>query len=512
MATVSGYAATSPGAACAATGDVVNDRAAVALAALLPSGAAWSRDPDSNLAKTTLGLSREFSRLRRRAQRLLSELDPLKARELLADLEHDYGLEAGSLTLAQRRQALRLKMLGSVGQTQDAYRAIAAAAGAPDVTFSGYEVATCVSRCTAPLYDWRWRSAWLTRLPVDTDAATRDAVRDAFLAARQRHAYPLFETAGSAGYGSLASVSGHGSFGSVRAVAYGAGDFVAVGDRGFIAVSSDGGLTWEDRSLAYSGRDLTGVAYCAGAGTWVAVGRAFAAYSSDRGVGWTQVSLADQIGTRSLNAIVAHDNVVVAVGEEWYGVRSSDGGKTWAAILPSGESYPYHFLTATWDATRSLFIVSDSTSFVFSSPDGQNWTSLGAYFEGSDACDLFADHAGKLVMVSTAALYEADYNPEGLSWTYRNPFPEMEGYIRASSTGLGGDGAETQVVLTSRGELAWSNDDRATWQVLTRPTPPQLYFSEGRCLANGDGIWIAFVHDTSFNLNYCLRAVVTARA
>jgi hypothetical protein len=57
--------------------------------------------------------------------------------------------------------------------------------------------------------------------------------------------------------------------GNLNAVEYANGRFVAVGDGGKVAVSSDGGLSWASVSSGVTA-DLRGVAY--GGGYWVAVG------------------------------------------------------------------------------------------------------------------------------------------------------------------------------------------------------------------------------------------------
>ncbi len=108
--------------------------------------------------------------------------------------------------------------------------------------------------------------------------------------------------------------------GNLRAVAYGnlnlsvdnggvvgINTFVAVGDAGVAAVSTDNGLTWTARPVA-PGSPLTGVAYTT---RFVAVSAGGAAYTSSRGDTWS-----GPIGTGAANlrAVTAGANGFVAVG------------------------------------------------------------------------------------------------------------------------------------------------------------------------------------------------------
>lgn len=52
------------------------------LQALLPIGAAWSRDPDAEITKALTGMAQEFTRVDGRGEALLSEFNPATAVEL----------------------------------------------------------------------------------------------------------------------------------------------------------------------------------------------------------------------------------------------------------------------------------------------------------------------------------------------------------------------------------------------------------------------------------------------
>jgi uncharacterized protein YmfQ (DUF2313 family) len=110
------------------------DDYADALAALLPEGSAWPREPDATLMKTVRGLAEIFGYVDGRFMDLLErEADPRFTIEMLADWERAAGLPdpciAEPLTIPDRQRALveRLTALGR--QDRDYFIGIAAAIG-----------------------------------------------------------------------------------------------------------------------------------------------------------------------------------------------------------------------------------------------------------------------------------------------------------------------------------------------------------------------------------------------
>lgn len=85
------------------------------LQALMPPGAAWTREPDANLTRLLAAIAEEFARVDKRAEELLTESDPYTTSELLPDWERVFDLPnlclyAVSQTVSQRRLALVAKM------------------------------------------------------------------------------------------------------------------------------------------------------------------------------------------------------------------------------------------------------------------------------------------------------------------------------------------------------------------------------------------------------------------
>jgi uncharacterized protein YmfQ (DUF2313 family) len=110
-----------PQAACGFTPDDMTQ----VLADLLPPGAVWPRQPDTDLMKTMAGLAVEFARLLARDCDLLTESYPGTATETITDWERICGLPdecTGPLeTLQERRQAVLAKLSSRGGQSRQYY-------------------------------------------------------------------------------------------------------------------------------------------------------------------------------------------------------------------------------------------------------------------------------------------------------------------------------------------------------------------------------------------------------
>lgn len=126
---------------------------AEAFASLLPSGAAWPRNPDSVLQTVVAGLSDIWgNQIEALAALLLTqESDPRATTVLLPDWERAWGLPdpcvAEPLTISNRQQALVAKMTLLGGQSRAFFIAAAAAIGYT-ISIREYSPFMCgVSRC-----------------------------------------------------------------------------------------------------------------------------------------------------------------------------------------------------------------------------------------------------------------------------------------------------------------------------------------------------------------------------
>ena len=472
MTTVNGYALTGTSPECSAVSDVIDGKALESLAGLMPQGKAWPRDLDAEETRLVLALSHEYSRVRRRGRRLLEELDPRTTFELLTDWERVYGITpASGATIASRRQALWAKMLRRMGQTKAHYTALAASVGANDVEFSGYPIATCASACTASLYDWHWRSAWLTTV---YGAVDHSALESAFLAARQLHTYPLFTYADLMSW-FAASVAG--SY-AISKIAYGGGKFVGVGGAGSIVVINNGVVS---RPSSGTTEDLNDVAYCATTGTWIACGGTTVVRSANGGSTWVATDLSETFNGWLL-AIGANSTTWAAIGESGAGVASNNDGASWGNIdLECQDVYAVAGTSAGFLALSYDGLCRYSTNLT-------SWSSVDTGLD--DGLDLAIDVATGHVMAigSQGVAYSAN---TGAAWTPWS-IPDDSTFLRYCCHN---DDGSWSVVDRDSGAF-YVTDDGETWETLVDEDHPSVDVFWA-CVAQHDDAWVVPITDDS---------------
>lgn len=133
------------------------------LAALLPTGLAWPREPDSTLQRLLAGWAESFARLDARAQELVAESDPRTALALLPDWARVAGVpdacvEGTPATSALRAQLLR--RLTQINSQTPAYFVDLAAAFGFAITITEFTPTTVEDDVDAPIAGEPWAYAW----------------------------------------------------------------------------------------------------------------------------------------------------------------------------------------------------------------------------------------------------------------------------------------------------------------------------------------------------------------
>ncbi len=150
------------------------DDYAAQLLALLPTGAAWSKDHEAGLGDLFTGMSGEMARLDSRAQALFDEADPRTAFEMIADWERVLGLPdpctAAATTLSARQVIAWRKLAFQAGQTPAFYVALAASLGI-DIEVHEFDPAVDVydGSLTALIAGGRYRFVWRVHVLTQTD-------------------------------------------------------------------------------------------------------------------------------------------------------------------------------------------------------------------------------------------------------------------------------------------------------------------------------------------------------
>ena len=142
------------------------------LQALLPTGAAWPRDPDAQLTKLVAGLAEEFARVDVRALRLLDEADPRTALELLPEWERLVGLPDACIpvtgSVRERQLAVAAKVAGLGGQSRAYFISLAGNLGFAVEIFE-YAPFTTESTVDGDVMDDSWAFVWRVDLINDED-------------------------------------------------------------------------------------------------------------------------------------------------------------------------------------------------------------------------------------------------------------------------------------------------------------------------------------------------------
>lgn len=166
-------------------------RYTILLQQLLPQGLAWPRDEGAMLTRLLAGLAEELERVHLRADDLLErESDPRYAVECLPDWERMLGLPdpTAPAGVSTGHLAVVGVLAGGRGQTLADYQGIAESIGAT-VTQHLPEWYTCLSPCTAQLFDDSWAGAWFVYvLECDNPALLEWLFRERARA----HAIPVF--------------------------------------------------------------------------------------------------------------------------------------------------------------------------------------------------------------------------------------------------------------------------------------------------------------------------------
>jgi len=239
----------------------------------------------------------------------------------------------------------------------------------------------------------------------------------------------------------------------LHAIAYGPDGYVAVGDKGTIQTTMDG-QTWTTIALS-SGDDLRGVAY--GDNQYVAVGRNGSVFTSTGGSAWTSHSTGSQA---TLHAVVFGASGFVAVGSKG-AVFTSPDATTWT-LQNSGTTHTLR--SVAYGAAH--YVAAGDSGAVIESTDGATWAVADS---GTVANAQFAVAYGnnEFVVVGRPA---PKYSTNGVTWhtvpadlVGWEPVPALtfggglfmtpnESFATASNTGLDGGGggyASTQLTIRS---------------------------------------------------------------
>jgi len=155
---------------------------------------------------------------------------------------------------------------------------------------------------------------------------------------------------------------------------------VAVGERGHILVSRDGGTSWEQVPVP-TRSTLTGVCFADADHGWAVGHDSVILRTTDGGASWERVHWAPEDEAPFFDVWFADAQHGVAVGAYGSYATTSDGGETWAfeEIDPDG----WHLHRMIESPGGRLFIAGEAGMVYRSDDNGSSWQALPSPYEGS---------------------------------------------------------------------------------------------------------------------------------
>jgi hypothetical protein len=324
-------------------------------------------------------------------------------------------------------------------------------------------------------------------------------------------------TGDNMGNATWTAVDVSGIFGdrSINAIAYGGGRFVAGGNSGIMATSTDG-ITWTalDTGTVFEyvlgGRtrnyDISAIAY--GNNRFVAVGSGGVMATSTDGTTWSNVDVSRIFGRSFIDAIAYGNNRFVAFGQGGEIATSTDG-TTWSEVTTDAFDYvsPEFGATNTDSITgiaygNNMFVTTGVFVEIATSTDGTTWTAADGGIFGSRQITAIAYGSGKFVAGSQDGRMATSTN--GTTWTVI----DVSGIFGTSiittiayGSGKFVAGSENGTMATSTDGTAWAAVDTGTvfeynlYGTTNKGNIRAIVYGSGRFVAIGLGGKMAYLPD-----------------
>lgn len=286
----------------------------------------------------------------------------------------------------------------------------------------------------------------------------------------------------------------HATQATMLATARAGARIVAVGDRGVVLLSDDGGVTHRQAKSVPLDATLTSVSFVNEKLGWAAGHWGVVLHTEDGGETWTRQRV-DTKHDRPLFAVWFFDaDNGVAVGLWSLVLVTVDGGKSWQPVeLPPPEGArkaDLNLLGLFVDHTGRLFAAGEKGMVLRSDDRGRHWTYLATGYKGSFWAGLVAADGAILAAGLRGSLYRS--TDDGRSWM------RIDTRSKSSITALarvGGDivgvGLDGLVLRSTDGGASFRTDtrnDRASLTALavSDAGQPVLYSRQGVLPADGN--------------------------
>jgi photosystem II stability/assembly factor-like uncharacterized protein len=158
------------------------------------------------------------------------------------------------------------------------------------------------------------------------------------------------------------------------------GALVAVGERGHILISTDGGKTWQQQSVPTRAA-LTGVFFHDQNLGWAVGHDGVILRTTDGGTTWKIVNWAPEDEEPFFDVWFEDAENGVAIGAYGAYYETTDGGTTWSSRWISEDDWHLHKIARS--ANGRMYIAAEAGSFYRSDDGGETWTTLYPDYEGS---------------------------------------------------------------------------------------------------------------------------------
>jgi photosystem II stability/assembly factor-like uncharacterized protein len=230
----------------------------------------------------------------------------------------------------------------------------------------------------------------------------------------------------------------------VVAVPGAANTLVAVGERGHVLKSTDGGATWQQQRTP-TRANLTAVWFADAQNGWAVGHDEVILRTTDGGASWTRTHYEPDRQQPLLDVWFANANEGLAIGAFSAVYRSTDGGATWAPV-----EFAPQALAKPAPAPKPAAADAEDEELDMADDEGLDQPHLNA---------IAASSTGKLYVAAEAGhLYRSDDG--GATWV------ELPSPYEGSFFGLLPLDGDSLLVFGLRGHLFRSDDAGATWRKL----------------------------------------------
>lgn len=244
------------------------------------------------------------------------------------------------------------------------------------------------------------------------------------------------------------------------------GRYVAVGRRGLVLVSSDGGKTWQQSKVPVS-TDLLSVSFPDDKNGWAVGHGGVVLHTGDGGLTWTR-----QLDGRALaDLMIAQYKPLADAGDE-QGKRNLGDAERYKADGPGRPLLAVHFT----DARRGIAVGAYNLA-LRTEDGGRTWRSVGEQLDNPKGMHLYGITRidGKLWIAGEQGVLLREESEGGRFTAVKTPYP-------GSFFGITGRAGEL-FIFGLRGNALRSVDGGATWKALQTGTQSNL--TAGTVLPDG---------------------------